>query len=108
MMVARYDRRLAARLLEPELRKIGSHQAASGMDTVTWRLLAALALIDPRRAVEQVEALPDDPGTGTDPNATKNMARLSVARLLVLHGAERWRHVCESYLYLWTPDQRLL
>ncbi|HZW31549.1 MAG TPA: hypothetical protein VFF52_12630 [Isosphaeraceae bacterium] len=108
MMIARYDRQLAGRLLEPELRQTATHQAASGMDYVTWRILAALALIDPRRAVEQVEALPDDPGPGTDPTATKNMARIQVAKLLALHGAERWRHAYEYFLNLWTPDQRYL
>ena len=108
MMVARYDRRLAARLLEPELHRIGSRRDSFGMDYVTWRLLAALALIDPRRAVEQVEALPDDPAPGTDPNATKNQARIYVAKLLALHGADRWRLVYEYFLYLWTPDQRYL
>ena len=71
MLVARYDRALAARLLEPELQKIGSHATAFGTDLVTWRILAALALIDPKRAVEQVEALPEDPAPGTDPMANK-------------------------------------
>ena len=108
MMVARYDRQLAARVLEPELGETGSHQDAAGLDYVTWRILAALALIDPRRAVELLEALPDDPGHGTDPNATKNMARIQVAKLLALHGAERWQYVYEYFLYLWTPDQRYL
>jgi protocatechuate 3,4-dioxygenase beta subunit len=108
MMAARYDRPLAARLLEPELRQIGSHQAATGWDYVTWRILAAVALVDPRRAVEQVEALPDDPAPGTDPDATKNTARIRVAKLLALHGAERWQYVYEYFLSLWTPDQRYL
>jgi hypothetical protein len=108
MMVARYDRPLAARLLEPELRQTGSHQAASSRDYLTWRILAALALIDPRRAVEQVEALPDDPAPGNDPDATKNSVRIQVAKLLALHGAERWQHVYQYFLHLWMPDQRFL
>ncbi len=108
MMVARYDRPLAARLLEPELHEHGSRVTPFGMDYVTWRILSALALIDPRRAVEQVEALPDDPAPGTDPNATKNQARTYVAKLLALPDADRWRLVYEEFLYLWTPDQRYL
>ncbi len=108
MMVARYDRPLAARLLEPELRKNGSRATPFGMDNVTWRVLSALALIDPRRAVERVEALPEDPAPGTDPYAVKNRSRISVARLLALHDADRWRLIHEQFLYLWTPDQGYL
>jgi hypothetical protein len=108
MMVARYDRRLAARLLEPELPKDRSRATSFGVDHVTWRILSALALIDPKRAVEQVEALPDDPAPGTDPNATKNQSRIYVARLLALSDADRWRLVYEEFIYLWTPEQRYL
>jgi hypothetical protein len=107
MMVARYDRGLAARIVRPELEGLGIRQGVSPGESAQ-RVLTALALIDPRRAVEQVEALADDPGPGTDPNATKNMACIQVAKLLALHGAERWRHVYEYFLYLWTPDQRYL
>jgi hypothetical protein len=108
MLVARYDRAAAAHLLEPELKKAGTYQGLFGNDYVTWRVLAAESVIDPRRAVALVDALPDDPGTGTDPTATKNMARMHVARLLALHGADRWQYVYENFLYLWTPDQRNL
>jgi hypothetical protein len=66
------------------------------------------ALIDPRRAVERVEALPEDPAPGTDPYATKNQARIYVARLMALQDADRWRLVYEQFLYLWTPDQGYL
>ena len=108
MMVARYDRQLAARLLEPALKMTGTYQALLGSDYVTWPVLAALALIDPRRAGELVEVLADDPGSGTEPTTTKNQARTEIAKLLSFHGAERWRYVYESFLYLWTPDQRSL
>ncbi len=107
-LVARYDRKLAAHLLEPELQKTGTYQGLFGSDYVTWRILAALALVDPRRAVERVEALPDDPGNGTDPDSTKNQARIHIANLLAHHGADRWRYVYESFVYLWTPDSRRL
>ena len=73
MMVARYDRQLAARLLEPELREIGTHSIRAGLsDFATTNVLSALALIDPQQAVERVLALPDDPGAGTDTRTTKN------------------------------------
>ncbi len=108
MMIARYDRALAARLLEPELRNTGSHVMSFGSDDTAFRVLAALAVIDPKRAVEQVEALPDDPAPGTEPWATKNRVRVSVARVLAFHGADRWRYFYEEFLYLWTPDHRFL
>ncbi len=107
MMVARYDRLLAAQLLEPELHKIGGRRVLSAMDQ-GWRVLAALALIDPRRAVEQVEALPDDPAPGTDPEAAKNQARIYVAKMLALHGTDRWQFFYQYFLNLWIPDQRYL
>jgi hypothetical protein len=109
MMVARYDRRLAARLLEPELREIGTHSVRAGLsDFATTNVLSALALIDPQQAVERVLALPDDPGTGTDTRTTENRARMVVAKILALHGADRWRHLYEDFMYLWTPDRRRL
>ncbi len=108
MMVARYDRALAASLLEPELRKTGTYQGLFGSDYVTWRIMAAEALIDPRRAVRLVEALPDDPGAGTDSTTTKNQARIEIAKLLALHGADRWQYVYQNFLYLWTPQSRYL
>ena len=108
MMIARYDRALAAWLLEPQLQKTGSHALAFGTDNTTFRILSALAMIDPRRAVELVEALPDDPAPGTDPNATKNQARIYVAKALAFHGADRWRYIYQYYSYVWTPDKRNL
>ena len=108
MMVARYDRGLAARLLEPEFDRTGPRQAIFGADYVSPDILTALALVDPRRAVEQVEALPDDPAPGTDHDATKNRTRISVAKVLALHGADRWRSIYQYFLFLWTPDQRYL
>ena len=107
MMVARYDRGLAARLIQPELDRTGARQAAFGADYASPDILTALALFDPRRAVELVEALPDDLA-GTDPDATKNRTRISVAKVLALHGADRWRCIYQDFLYLWTPEQRHL
>jgi protocatechuate 3,4-dioxygenase beta subunit len=106
-MVARYDRTLAARLLEPELRKIEGRRVHPGMDE-SWRVLAALALIDPRHAVEMVQALPDDPAPGSSPDASKNRARIYVARMLALHGTDRWECFYRDFLNLWIPDQRYL
>jgi protocatechuate 3,4-dioxygenase beta subunit len=106
MVVARYDRKLAALLLDRELQKTGTYQGLFGSDFVTWRVLAAQALIDPKNAVELVQAIPDDPGTGTGPQDPKNQATIQIAKLLASHGADRWEHVLENFLYLWTPAQR--
>jgi hypothetical protein len=106
-MVARYDRPLAARLLEPELHEIEGRRVHSDMDE-SWQFLATLALIDPRRAVEMVQALPDDPAPGTSPDAVKNQARIHVAKMLALHGADRWEFFYQEILNLWIPDQRYL
>jgi protocatechuate 3,4-dioxygenase beta subunit len=106
MTVARYDRGLAARILRPELDRLGSNYGLFGTDYLTPTTLAALALIDPNRAVAMVEALPEDPGPAIDPEATRAQARRSVARVLARHGDERWRTVVQQFLYFWTPDQR--
>ena len=90
MMVVLYYRPLAAQLLEPELHKIGGRRVLSAMD----QGLAAPGrpgLDRPSRAVEQVEALPDYPAPGTDPEAAKNQVRIHVAKLLALHGTDRWQ-----------------
>ena len=70
--------------------------------------LAALALIDPRRAVELVEALPDDPPSDDITTGPSTRRGPRVAKLLALHGDDRWRLVYQQLLYLWTPDQRYL
>ena len=91
----------------PELREAGNHPTRSGRgDLATANVLAALALIDPQQAVERVLALPDDTGARTDPMTTKNWARIQVAKVLAVHGADRWRHVCARLLSLGTPDQK--
>jgi hypothetical protein len=96
----------AAHLLEPGLRETGSHSIRWGVSDYTIiNLVSALALIDPQRAVEQVLALPGDPGLGTDIQTTKNLVRMEVAKILARHGADRWRHLSKRFLYLSTPDQ---
>ena len=108
MMVARYDRGLAARILRPELDRLGAAPSPTAPQSYTIsdyasdkRVLAALALIDPRQAVERIERLPDETGTRT----LKGEARIEAARILALRGEARWSHVCERELLLWTPRQ---
>ncbi len=109
MMVARYDRELAAQIIAPDLENLGTLSVSySGTDLKTTPVLCALALIDPRRAVELIEALPESPSTAINGFApTKNDILIEAARLLSLHDSNRWRHVYERYLLLWTPDQEL-
>jgi len=106
MMIARYDRELAARLLRPQVEKLGTFRGLSTQDYISYRVLAALALIDPLQAVERIEKLPEDPAPGLEDHTPKNSARIHVARLLAAHGKERWNYVNVYFLYLWTPDQR--
>ncbi len=108
MLVARYDRDLAARLLRPQVEHLGTLRGIAVRDYISFRILAALAMIDPRQAVELTEKLPDDPAPGLDDDLPKNTARIHVARLLAAHGKERWKYIYEYFLSLWTPEQRYL
>ena len=108
MMIARYDRDLAARLLRPQIEQLGALRSLTTQDFISFRVLAALAMIDPRQAVERIEKLPDDPAPGLEADSPKNAARIHVARLLAAHGKERRRYIYEYFLYLWTPEQRYL
>ena len=75
MMIARYDRDLAARLLRPQVEQLGALRSLATQDFISFRVLAALAMIDPRQAVERIEKLPDDPAPGLDASSPKNSAR---------------------------------
>lgn len=108
MMIARYDRDLATRLLRPQLEQLGAIRSLVIHDVISSRVLAALAMIDPREAVELTERLPNDPAPGLDESSPKNLARIHVARMLAAHGKERWKYIYEYFLYLWTPEQRYL
>lgn len=107
MMVARYDRHLAAHILQPSLDDLGKLSLSyGGVDLRTSKILCAEILINPRRAVEMIEALPDSPSTVLNGFAPgKNDLVIDAAKLLSLHGEDRWRHVYEHDLLLWTPDQ---
>ncbi len=106
MLVARYDRGLAARVLQPVLEKAGSLEGSFGWDWVTPNALAALAMIDPRRAVAMVEALPDVAAADDEDGSLKDQARQRVAKLLALHGIERWKMINRQSFGLWIPDLR--
>jgi hypothetical protein len=99
MMLARYDRSIARSLIEPIIRGTGSAPAER---LAVGVLYAAAATIDPRWAVEAVEALPDDPGLA--PRTSKNAARLAVANVLGRAGERRFRYLQQSLLNLWVTD----
>jgi RNA polymerase sigma factor (sigma-70 family) len=99
MMLARYDRSLARSLVEP----IASGKGSAPPERLAVGVLyAAAAAIDPKWAVELVEALPNDSDLET--RSSKNAARLAVANVLGRTGQRRIRHLQHSYLYLWIPD----
>jgi hypothetical protein len=99
MMLARYDRTVARSLVEPLAMGTGSAPVSRLARGVPY---AAAAAIDPKWAVELVEALPDDPGL--EVHSSKNAARLAVANVLGRTGERRFPHIQHSYLYLWIPD----
>jgi protocatechuate 3,4-dioxygenase beta subunit len=106
--VARYDRDLADRILRPDLETLGSAPSPSapvGYPTRNGehvsRVLAALALIDPRRAVALTERLAQDEATRT----FDGQSRSRVARILAAHGDTRWRSIYEHELSLWNSLQ---
>ena len=107
IMVARYDRVLAARVLQASLDDLGKLSLShDGVDEKTHRVLCAEILVDPRRAVERIEALPDSSTATLNGFAPgKNDTVMNAAKLLSLHGEDRWRHIYDHYLLLWTPDQ---
>jgi hypothetical protein len=97
LMIACYDRDLAKSLLDP---LTATDQAAILSSQGPIEL--ALAVIDPRRAVELIEALPDDPDL--KPYQTGNNARLGAVSVLARSGERRWRYLQGSRLHLWVPD----
>jgi len=107
MMVARYDRKLAAEVIRPDLDRLGKPSLSIyGTDLQTNATLCALVLIDPLEAARRIESLPDSPTLGPRSLVSgKNYTVLGAAKLLSLHGDDRWRYVYERFLHLWTPGQ---
>ncbi|QEH38075.1 Dioxygenase [Aquisphaera giovannonii] len=108
MIVAPYDRDLAARILRPAVDRIPRLRALGERDYGSWRVLAALALIDPKDAASRIEALPDDQAAGLVANTPKRYAIGYAAKLLARQGKARWSFILENLLYLYSPEQRFL
>ena len=108
MMVARYDRKLAAQVIQPDLDCLGKAPLpARSAGLQSQATLCALVLIDPLKAVKLIEGSPETPPPGFRGLASgQDDILLEAAKLLSLHGDDRWRHVYERYLYLRTPDQQ--
>jgi hypothetical protein len=107
MMVARYDRGLAAHVIQPDMDRLGKFTTlALGSDPRTGRTLCSLTLIDPLKAAELIERLPEPPSLSVrGTRIGKYEILIDAAKLLSLHGEDRWRHVYDQHLHLWTPDQ---
>lgn len=106
MMISRYDRELAARVIKPDLQEVGTLSLALfGADIRTYRTVCGLALVDPSRAVKLATALPESSTTNlVSISMDKNRVLLEVANLLALHGDNLWRHVYDRFLLLTPPD----
>ncbi len=99
MNLARYDRAAASAVLAPAVAAYGTTDG----DTYRQGFVAmAEVLIDPRRAVAMVEALPDDPGL--DRSLPKNVARAFAAEMLGKHGDARWQTARQWGVSLWRPE----
>jgi hypothetical protein len=99
MNLARYDRTAAAAVLA---RAIAAYDTTD-LDTNRQGFVAmALVLIDPRRAVALVEAMPDDPGP--DSKFPKNAARRLAAEMLAKHGDARSQTARQWGISLWLPE----
>jgi len=98
VMLARYDRAVARSLLDP---LVGPDAPVSVWVGTRGLSYAAAAIIDPRWAVELIEALPDNPDLKAEP---KNEARLAVAKVLSRQAVNRWRYLTSRHLHLWVPD----
>jgi hypothetical protein len=92
LLLARYDRTTAKRLLEPLIPR-----AATLLNSGHARaLMPALVVVDPKRAAEVFEGLPA--------GRVKEAERSSVAKTLMLEGTER-RRDAHSQVSLWLPDE---
>ncbi|MEJ7637723.1 MAG: hypothetical protein WKF75_06965 [Singulisphaera sp.] len=99
MNLARYDRAAASAVLAPAVAAYGTTDG----DTHRQGFVAmAEVLIDPRRAVAMVEALPDD--SGHDRALPKNAARAFAAEMLGKHGDARWQTARQWGVSLWRPE----
>jgi RNA polymerase sigma factor (sigma-70 family) len=94
LMLARYDRAMARRLLEPLAQK-----APEMMQTgFTRALIPALAAVDPKWAAEVFERLPD---------AVKERERTGAAKAIALGDAERWRNAYREVAMWFVDDEDL-
>jgi hypothetical protein len=65
-------------------------------------VIVALGLIDPGKAVELLERLPEPTDAGIQ--QMKNHARVKFARMLCRTGDRRWDHLQWHHSHLWVPD----
>lgn len=90
LYTARYDPEVALVLIERELSIAGDDIFSRPKNYLI--VLQALAMIDPRRAVELIEKIPA-PGANLDVNEESNWTRIQIATLLALPIELAWRSV---------------
>jgi hypothetical protein len=91
LLLSRYDRGVAATLLEPALAYIRGLPARAEGNDLTPGIILALACVDPRRAVEVVEGLPK--ARTLSINDPTNWARQTLADHLARPPDRRWMSV---------------
>ncbi len=64
--------------------------------------LIATAAIDPRRAIELIERIPEP--AANDYHEFKNRARVEIAQSLARNGDSFWKYIRSHVSYLWIPD----
>jgi hypothetical protein len=98
--LARYDRAVARRVLEPAAARART-LVDLGRASRGHNLFAAAAVIDPAWAAALADSLPDDtPGASLHPKAT---VRRVIADVLAYDGPERWEHL-DDYFLGFEPD----
>ena len=88
IILARYDRTVARQVLEPAARRVRSLDY--GRRSLTLKLFAAAAVIDPAWAVALADSLPDD--TPSPPASQGRDPSRVIADVLAHGGPERWDH----------------
>ncbi|MBI3469052.1 MAG: carboxypeptidase regulatory-like domain-containing protein [Planctomycetes bacterium] len=89
-MLARYDRGIARAILEPALQRWQSSPGILQPDRGTYFYIRAAVLIDPRRAISFVNALPEPPNTYVDQPKIRGTQQVAV--MLGMQGEQLWRY----------------
>jgi hypothetical protein len=99
--LARYDRQVAAALFEPAANAKTTRGPGAGL----LLYLKAMAVLDPPRAVETIEAMPQEPGVKHDGT---NWLRIRLSEQLGWETEGEWSHIERSPIDVHDRHQILL